>query len=97
MGAAVDAITHPQGAGDIAASERPLGTRFLVFPQPPFIPGYEKPEVVWIGSSAGPILAGPSDSRIYVANPVEPKSPYAAPYIPPYPGLLQPPAEPGPM
>ncbi|MBY3597895.1 gluzincin family metallopeptidase [Rhizobium bangladeshense] len=94
MGAALDAITHPQGAGEAAASERRLGTRFLVFPQPPFIPGYEKPEVVWIGPSAGPILAGPSDGRIYVANPVEAKSPYAAPYIPPYPGLLRPPAEP---
>ncbi|MBY5333764.1 hypothetical protein HFO99_07375 [Rhizobium leguminosarum] len=96
MGAALDAITHSQGAGDGSALERPLGTRFLVFPQPSFIPGYEKPEVVWIGPSAGPILAGPSDSRIYVANPIEPKTPYAAPYIPPYPGLLQPPAEPGP-
>ncbi|WP_261323045.1 hypothetical protein [Rhizobium leguminosarum] len=92
----MDAITHSQGAGDGSALERPLGTRFLVFPQPSFIPGYEKPEVVWIGPSAGPILAGPSDSRIYVANPIEPKTPYAAPYIPPYPGLLQPPAEPGP-
>ncbi|AIC30236.1 peptidase GluZincin family protein (plasmid) [Rhizobium etli bv. mimosae str. IE4771] len=51
---------------------------------------------MWIGPSAGPILAGPSDARIYVANPLEAKSPYAAPYIPPYPGLLQPPAEPGP-
>ncbi|MBY5389743.1 hypothetical protein GR210_18230 [Rhizobium leguminosarum] len=96
MGAALDAITHPEGAGVGAVLERPLGTRFLVFPQPSFIPGYEKPEVVWIGPSAGSILAGPSDSRIYVANPIEPKSPYAAPYIPPYPGLLQPPAEPGP-
>ncbi|ARM15266.1 MULTISPECIES: hypothetical protein [Rhizobium] len=96
MGAALDAITHNEGAGNGATAERPLGTRFLVFPQPSFIPGYEKPEVVWIGPSAGRILAGPSDSRIYVANPVEAKSPYVAPYIPPYPGLLQPPAEPGP-
>ncbi|MDO3431912.1 hypothetical protein QWJ46_04380 [Rhizobium sp. CBN3] len=92
----MDAITQNEGAGTGAAAERPLGTRFLVFPQPSFIPGYEKPEVVWIGPSGGPILAGPSDDRIYVANPVEAKSPYAAPYIPPYPGLLRPPAEPGP-
>ncbi|MBY5415869.1 hypothetical protein ELG72_27450 (plasmid) [Rhizobium leguminosarum] len=95
MGAALDAITHPEGAGNGAALGQPVGVRFLVFPQPAFIPGYEKPEVVWIGASAGLILAGPSDSRMYVASPVEPKSPYAAPYIPPYSGLLQPPVEPG--
>ncbi|NKM53472.1 hypothetical protein GFL21_02880 [Rhizobium anhuiense] len=96
MGAALDAITHSRGAGDGSALERPLGTRFLVFPQPSFIPGYEKPEVVWIGPSAGPILAGPSDSRMYVANPIEPKIPYASPNLPPYRGFLRPPAEPAP-
>ncbi|WP_205920594.1 MULTISPECIES: hypothetical protein [Rhizobium] len=92
----MDAITHSQGVGDGSALERPLGTRFLVFPQPSFIPGYEKPEVVWIGASAGPILAGPSDSRMYVANPIEAKIPYASPNLPPYRGFLRPPAEPGP-
>ena len=95
MGAALDAITHPEGAGG-AVFEPSLGTRFLIFPQPPFIPGYEKPEVVWIGGAAGPILAGPSDNRMYVANPIEPKIPYASPILPPYRGVLRPPAEPGP-
>ncbi|TBZ28941.1 hypothetical protein [Rhizobium leguminosarum] len=93
MGAELDAITHPQDAGH---SERSLGTRFLVFPQPPFIPGYEKPEVVWIGAAAGPILPGPSDRRMYVIDPVEPKRPYRVPILPPYQGFLRPPVEPGP-
>ncbi|MGR9277957.1 hypothetical protein ACU8KI_25540 (plasmid) [Rhizobium leguminosarum] len=92
----MDAIIHPQGSGPGVATQAALGTRFLVFPQAPFIPGYEKPEVVWIGASAGPILAGPSDHRMYVVEPVEPKRPYALPFLPPYRGLLRPPVEPGP-
>ena len=73
-----------------------LGTRFLVFPQPPFVPGYERPEVVWLTPSPGELLPGPADRRMYVANPVEPKAPYGFPDLPPYPGALRPPAEPGP-
>lgn len=96
MGAALDAISNPQNAGHRAGHEPSIGTRFLIFPQPPFITGYEKPEVVWLGPSAGRILAGPSDSRIYVANPVDAKRPYALPVLPPYRGALRPPAEPGP-
>ena len=63
-----------------------LGTRFLVFPQPPFVPGYERPEVVWLTPSPGELLPGPADRRMYVANPVEPKAPYGFPDLPPYPG-----------
>jgi hypothetical protein len=73
-----------------------LGTRFLVFPQPPFVPGYERPEVVWLRLSPGEVMAGPADRRMYVANPVVPKPPYAYPLLPPYAGPLRPPAEPGP-
>ena len=83
-----DVIAEAGGAG--------LGTRFLVFPQPPFVPGYERPEVVWLTPSPGQVVAGPADRRMYVANPVEPKAPYGYPDLPPYPGLLHPPAEPGP-
>ena len=96
MGATVDAIAKLGDAGQKVVFDPRIGTRFLVFPQPPFISGYEKPEVVWIGRSDGPILAGPSDSRMYVADPIEPKRPYALPDLPPYPGVLRPPAEPGP-
>ncbi|MTH78104.1 hypothetical protein GL286_10220 [Paracoccus aestuariivivens] len=73
-----------------------LGTRFLIYPQPPFVNGYDKPEMVWIGRSAGPILAGPSDDRMYIANPIDPKRPYGLPFLPPYLGPLRPPVRPGP-
>jgi hypothetical protein len=78
------------------AEDARLGTRFLVFPQPPFIPGYERPEVVWVSTPLGEIGAGPADRRIYVVDPAGQKEPYAFPYLPPYAGLLNPPAEPGP-
>jgi len=78
------------------AASTVVGTRFLIFPQPPFVNGYDKPELVWLGNSCGAILAGPSDNRMYVADPVEEKRPYGLPVLPPYPGLLHPPAEPGP-
>jgi hypothetical protein len=71
-----------------------LGTRFLIFPQPPFVPGYERPEVVWISTPAGQIRAGPADSRVYVVDPSLPKPPYQAPYLPPFSGAPAPPAEP---
>lgn len=96
MGAILDAIAHIPTSGNSGRTEPLLGTRFLVFPQPPYVPGYEKPEVVWLGESAGGILAGPSDKYMYVANPLEPKRPYAYPDLPPYVGGLRPPAEPGP-
>jgi hypothetical protein len=73
-----------------------IGTRFLVFPQPPFLPGYERPELVWLPIEPGRILAGPQSNRVYLRDPLENKDPYQAPYLPPYRGLCHPPAEPGP-
>ncbi len=78
------------------AEARRLGTRFRVFPQPPFIPGYERPEVVWISTPLGSVGPGPSDNRLYVVDPMIPKTPYEFPYLPPFAGELRPPAEPGP-
>jgi hypothetical protein len=73
-----------------------LGTRFLVFPQPPFIPGYERPEVVWISTPPGQIVAGPADRRMYVIDPALVKAPYDFPWLPPFAGSLYPPVPPGP-
>lgn len=92
----MDSGVHLSEAGLGRGAGPSLGTRFLVFPQPPFVAGYEKPEVVWLAPSAGRILPGPADSRMYVADPIEPKRPYALPVLPPYSGSLRPPAEPGP-
>jgi hypothetical protein len=73
-----------------------LGTRFLVFPQPPFIPGYERPETIWISTPPNRIGPGPADRRMYVIDPLVDKQPYQFPYLPPYAGALRPPAEAGP-
>ncbi|UVC10529.1 hypothetical protein IHQ71_08035 [Rhizobium sp. TH2] len=96
MGASLNAIAHLSTSGKGGHVEPSIGTRFLVFPQPPYVAGYEKPEVVWLAASVGGILAGPSDKYMYVADPVESKRPYAYPTLPPYAGGLRPPAEPGP-
>jgi hypothetical protein len=74
---------------------RRLGTRFRVFPQPPFVPGYERPEVVWISSPLGTVGPGPSDQRLYVVDPIIEKAPYEYPYLPPFTGDLRPPVLPG--
>jgi hypothetical protein len=73
-----------------------LGTRFLVFPQPSFLPGYERPEVVWLSTPPGSIGPGPSDHRMYVVDPVLSKQPYSTPYLPPFSGDARAPAVPGP-
>ena len=88
--------TSPAGR-NAASSDAPLlGTRFLVHPQAPFIPGYEKPEVVWISTPPGRVGVGPEDHRMYVVDPLLPKEPYQRPYYPPYSGDFHAPAVPGP-
>lgn len=73
-----------------------LGTRFLIFPQPWFIPGYERPEVVWVSTPPHKILPGPADARVYVTDPILAKAPYGFPYLPPFVGDRHAPAEAGP-
>src|SRR5215218_8755472 len=89
---AVVARPSEETAPDVAR----LGTRFLVFPQPPFIPGYERPELVWVSTPPGQITAGPADRRMYVVDPLFQKAPYEFPYLGPFVGDVNPPAEPGP-
>jgi hypothetical protein len=72
-----------------------LGTRFLVFPQPSFIPGYERPETVWVSTQPTGIRPGPADRRMYVVSPVSEKQPYESPYLPPFVGARMPPARAG--
>jgi len=84
---------RPSGAAD---EEARLGTRFLVYPQPPFVPGYERPELVWLPIAPGQITAGPASRRACVRDPVLPKPPYETPYLPPFRGRCHTPAEPGP-
>jgi hypothetical protein len=88
-----DVVVWPSQA---QADSRGLGTRFLVFPQPPFVAGYERPEVVWISTPRGSVRSGPEDHRLYVIDPVIAKDPYLYPYLPPYDGALKAPVAPGP-
>jgi hypothetical protein len=81
---------------EAATNVAQLGTRFLIFPQPPFIPGYERPEVIWISTPPGLIAPGPADRRMYVVDPLIVKAPYAFPYLPPFSGRSFPPAKPSP-
>lgn len=74
-----------------------LGTRFLIYPQAPYVPGYSVPETVWISDAPGSLQSGPTDATIYVRDPVQEKEPYEFPYLPPYVGLTNTPATPGPL
>ena len=80
------ALNYPE---DVAE----LGTRFRIFPQPSFIPGYEEPEIVWISTPPTHIQPGPADPRMYVVDPIGSKEPYEFPYLPPFKGALHAPAE----
>lgn len=65
---------------------RDLGTKFLLFPQAPYIAGYGEPERVWVSPPAGSIGPGPADDRMYVVDVVDKTSPYEYPYMPPFDG-----------
>ncbi|ASY63580.1 hypothetical protein SJ05684_c21390 [Sinorhizobium sojae CCBAU 05684] len=73
-----------------------LGTRFWIFPQPPFIPGYEQPDRVWLSIPADEIGPGPSDATMYVVDPLFEKRPYGLDRLPPFDEPGRPPVRPGP-
>lgn len=72
------------------------GTRFLLYPQAPTTPGYDKPELVWISDPQGSILSGPANDRMYVTDPLQDKDPYEFPNLPPFNGAAYPKVSPGP-
>lgn len=77
---------------DVRFKER--GTRFLVYPQPKFLKGFTKPEIVYVNAAPGTIRPGPEDKSIYVVDAVD-KEPYIdTGETPPYTGPRYPPAEP---
>ncbi|MDX0755742.1 hypothetical protein GOD62_08435 [Sinorhizobium medicae] len=80
----------------LASGDAHLGTRFWIFPQPPFIPGYEKPDRIWLPIPRDEIGEGPSDATMYVVDPVQDKEPYGLDRLPPFHGALRLPAAPGP-
>ena len=40
---------------------RNRGTHFRIFPQPPLLPAFREPEVVWLSPSLGAIRPDPTD------------------------------------
>ena len=78
------------------------GTRFKLFPQPPFLEAFQEPEIIEVSSPAGSVGPGPEDDRIYTIFPVDKAEPYgisANPdgdgmYLPPWKGEILPPALP---
>jgi hypothetical protein len=73
-----------------------VGTRFWIYPQPPFIPGYEQPDRVWLSIQRDEIGDGPSDLSMYVADPLYQKQPYGFASLPPFGGARRAPLRPGP-
>lgn len=81
--------------GTLEPGEVRLGTRFWIFPQPPFIPGYEQPDRVWLSILPDEIGDGPSDVSMYVADPLYEKQPYSLSRLPPFDGARRAPPVPG--
>ncbi|MGI9373884.1 MAG: hypothetical protein ACR2OJ_15445 [Hyphomicrobiales bacterium] len=78
------------------------GTRFKLFPQPPFLDAFQEPEIIEVSSPAGSVGPGPEDDRMYTIFPVGKAEPYGigvnpdgeGMYLPPWGGEILPPAEP---
>ena len=66
------------------------GTRFKLFAQPPFLPGFEEPEIVMVSSPAGSLGIGPSDDRMYTVYPTDKPVPYGERVDPNSPQLAPP-------
>jgi hypothetical protein len=79
------------------------GTRFRLFPQPPFLERYRKPVTVRLSPPAGSVGPGPADDRMYVVAPIGKRrpygiavGPYGSPflYLPAWDGPIETPALP---
>ena len=53
-----------------------MGTRFKLFPQPPFLEQYGDPEIIQVSSPAGSLGPGPSDHRMFVVDPLNKERSY---------------------
>ncbi len=68
---------------DARAAEQ--GTRFRIFPQPLYVEGFDRAELIYVNVSRGEVQPGPADSRMYVIDAIN-KRPYRHPYLPPHTG-----------
>jgi hypothetical protein len=88
---------------DLDLERRHTGTRFRLYPQPPYAEEAAVLETVWVSPPAGSVGAGPSDQRMYVVDPIgKPRSYGPSPnprggtslYLPPWDGPARAPALP---
>jgi hypothetical protein len=79
------------------------GTRFKLFPQPPFLKAFARPVTVILSPPAGTVRPGPADARMHVVAPLGKRwpygivvGPYGSPfvYMPAWDGPIQAPARP---
>jgi hypothetical protein len=84
-------------------ADEPPGTRFLLFPQAPFLDDFQEPELVEVSSPPGTVGPGPSNARMYTVHPVGKPTHYGAVepgpggpglYLPPWRGRILDPALP---
>lgn len=89
--------------GGGAMPERAGGTRFRVYPQPPFGRPGALPETIEVSSPPGSIGPGPADSRMYFVRALGKRNPYGVNvgpmgtpwlFMPPWTGPSAPPVEP---
>jgi hypothetical protein len=92
----IDPMAEERDRGALRRAEEGVGTRFWIYPQAPFIPGYEKPDRVWLPILPDEIGDGPSDATMYVADPLFDKQPYGATWLPPFDGARHRPIRSGP-
>lgn len=52
------------------------GTRFRIFPQPPYLPSFKEPETTYVSVPVGKVETGPADDRMYVIDAIR-KRPYS--------------------
>lgn len=82
---------------------RRKGTRFRLYPQPPYAEAVLGLETVWVSPPAGTVGPGPADDRMYVVDSIGKPASYgpgsepngrSSLYLPPWDGPVNPPAEP---
>ena len=91
------------GRGSQGWARSHTGTKFRLFPRPPYANPEEGPELVRISTPPGLIGPGPSDDRLYVINPIGKSrsygvnlGPHGTPFLdlPPWEGPILPPVQP---
>lgn len=88
---------------DYGVEDEAPGTRFLLFPQSPYLDGAAELELVEVSAPPGTIGPGPTGPRMYTVDPVGKRIPYGAivpgpagpgMYLPPWNGKVHMPASP---